>query len=483
MNYRNHTPVALGAARVWPHPMHAALPLWRRFMIWPFFLWALVWATVNTGPWRLPNAVSVMDYIHGYRAYAVFVVAFLTLGALLRYPYARRITFSGAVGWLFLYGLAGLLASIFISRRPESAVYWGGAFVACLLVPAALGVPADWVTRARDFLRLNWLAVLIIAGVIVFLGADALFGSEIKWDNPAQFRAVEPAGTEGVADMTIPRSTGAGRYTGLFAVVALAGFWNGRTWEKPVWASVFVVFALATLLYHGRGATVGFIGGCLAVLAFSGSMGKRGMALMGLVFLPLILFPNIIEWLILYMQRGSDPEAFWTFTGRTRDWAIGWELYKTSPAIGLGFWADRLYVPDGHHFHNSFVHALVTGGTLGFIPFVMVWVWSWIRFLKLQRIQAVLPRADARALGEVGGVLTFLTLRSFPESTGAFFGVDLFIFVPVLVYLQVAGDHYLPMRRRVGKGIMPSGAAARGTVNADGRRERRRERITSRVLF
>lgn len=444
-----------------PNHMHMApplqQPLWRRFIIWPFLLWVLVWGTVNTGPWRLPNAESTMDFVHGFRAYAVFLAAFLALGYLARKRYARRIVFYGGTGWLFIYGLVGLIASIFISRRPDSAVYWGAVFVACLLVPAALAAPGDWVLRARDFLRLNWFAVLIIAGVIVFLGADILFGSEIKWDDPTRFRAIEPGGMEGVAEMAMPRSTGAGRYTGIFAVVALAGLWNGRTWMKPFWGSIFVVFALATLLYHGRGATAGFIGGCLAVLAFSGSASKRVMAILGLVFLPLVLFPDILEWLILYMKRGATTDEFYTFTGRTRDWAVGWEVFKTSPIMGVGFWADRIYIPRGAHFHNSFIYALVTSGIVGFIPFVMVWLWAWVRFLKIQAVRFRLPPAEERALAEVGGVLTFLTLRSFPESTGAFFGVDLFIFVPILIYLQIIGDAYLPAHNQWAVRTPPSG--------------------------
>ena len=441
-------------------PPPAQPSLWRRYLIWPFFLWVLVWGTVNTGPWRLPNAVSTMDFVHGFRAYAVFAAAFFALNYLLRNAYARHLAFKGGNGLLLFYGVVGLMASLFISRRPESAVYWGGVFVACLLVPAALAAPGDWALRARDFLRLNWLAVLIIAGVIVFLGADVLFGSEIKWDDPTHFRAMEPAGMAGVADMAMPRSTGAGRYTGLFAVVALAGIWNGRFWEKPFWGIIFVMFSLATLLYHGRGAAAGFIGGCVAVLAFSGSTNRRTLALLGLVALPLVLFPDILEWLIAYMQRGTrDAEEFLTFTGRTRDWAVGWDVFTTSPIFGVGFWADRIYIPRGAHFHNSFVHALVTSGITGFIPFVMAWVWAWIRFLKIQKVRHLMPKAENRALAEVGGVLTFLTLRSFPESTGAFFGVDLFIFVPILIYLQVIGDRYLAPAGRI---VAPMAAPVTG---------------------
>ncbi len=448
MNHASNIPMGPGTARDTRHATPFTPPLWRRYLIWPFFLWALVWSAVNTGPWRLRYAGSTMDYIHGWRAYAVFVPAVIALGYLIQRPQSRRLICSGGIGLLLIYGVVGLVSSMLISSRPDTAVYWAAAYVAALLAPAAMAVQRYPTLRARDFVRLNWLVILIIAGVIVFLGGEHLFGAEIKWDEPERFRAVEPVGMEGVADIAMPRSTGAGRYTGLFAVVALAGLWNGRMWERAFWGPIFVIFGLATLLYHGRGAAAGFMGGCLAVLAFSGSGGKRSIALFGLVAAPIIIFPDILEWIIAYMQRGQDPERFMTFTGRTRDWAIGWELFKGSPVIGLGFWADRIYVPLGHHFHNSFVYALVTGGALGFIPFVMVWIWAWMRFLKLQRIQMFLPPAEARTLIEVGGVLTFLTLRSFPESTGAFFGVDLFIFVPILIYLQIIGDTYLRANQR-----------------------------------
>ena len=49
----------------------------------------------------------------------------------------------------------------------------------------------------------------------------------------------------------------------------------------------------------------------------------------------------------------------------------------------------------------------------------------------------LLSGADKRLAIQCGGVLAFLTVRSFPESTGAFFSVDWLILAPVLFYLQL----------------------------------------------
>ena len=134
-------------------------------------------------------------------------------------------------------------------------------------------------------------------------------------------------------------------------------------------------------------------------------------------------------------ETGSTTKEFFKFTGRTAVWAEGWRLFKDSPLIGFGFHADRLLL--NTHMHNALMHALLQAGLFGAIPFVAAVIFAWVLFFRIVRKLTLLPGASKHLVIQCGGVLAFLTLRSFPESTGAFFGVDWLILAPVLFYLQV----------------------------------------------
>jgi len=62
---------------------------------------------------------------------------------------------------------------------------------------------------------------------------------------------------------------------------------------------------------------------------------------------------------------------------------------------------------------------------------------AWLNLIRLLRNLSSLPNNHKYLVIQCGGVLAFLSIRSFPESTGAFFGIDWLILALVLFYLQV----------------------------------------------
>ena len=136
-------------------------------------------------------------------------------------------------------------------------------------------------------------------------------------------------------------------------------------------------------------------------------------------------------------------KKFFKFTGRTAVWMEGWNLIKNSPLIGYGFHADRLLL--GTHMHNSVLHALIQAGFIGAIPFVAAVIFAWVLFFRIVRKLNLLIGAHKHLVIQCGGVLAFLTMRSFPESTGAFFGVDWIILALVLLYLEVVNVECRPL--------------------------------------
>ena len=132
------------------------------------------------------------------------------------------------------------------------------------------------------------------------------------------------------------------------------------------------------------------------------------------------------------------PKGFLTFTGRTGVWADGWQLFKGSPILGRGFHADRQVL--NTHMHNAVLHAMVQSGILGLIPFLVAMIFGWVLLIRVIRNLDRLPQSHKLLAIQTAGILTFLTVRAFPESTGAFFSVDWLLLAPLLVYLQVAGQ-------------------------------------------
>lgn len=131
----------------------------------------------------------------------------------------------------------------------------------------------------------------------------------------------------------------------------------------------------------------------------------------------------------------DKPPEFFTFTGRTSVWAESVDLINDSPLLGYGFHADRIMLKA--HVHNSVIHALLQTGVIGTIPFLAAMIFAWLLLVKILRIRDQLLPRHQRLVIQSGAVLAFLTVRSFPESTGAFFGVDWLILAPILLYLHM----------------------------------------------
>jgi hypothetical protein len=131
-------------------------------------------------------------------------------------------------------------------------------------------------------------------------------------------------------------------------------------------------------------------------------------------------------------------KEFFTFTGRTAVWAEGLKLLKNSPFIGFGFHSDRLIL--GTHMHNSVMQALFQAGFLGAIPFVAAIIFGWVLLARIVRNLAGLPTAHKHLVIQSGGVFAFFTMRSLPESTGTFFGIDWLILALLLLYLHLVNE-------------------------------------------
>ena len=141
-------------------------------------------------------------------------------------------------------------------------------------------------------------------------------------------------------------------------------------------------------------------------------------------------------------QRGWIAEGFYTFTGRTVVWAVGWDLIVSSPVVGYGFHADRLLLEE--HMHNAVLQALIQTGFIGTFLFVGAFVYVAILIIKISKFQCYLPMEHKQMFVQSVAILILLCVRSIWESSGAFFGVDLLILAPRLIYLQILATYSDP---------------------------------------
>jgi len=110
-------------------------------------------------------------------------------------------------------------------------------------------------------------------------------------------------------------------------------------------------------------------------------------------------------------------------------------MFPESPFLSYGFHADRFLL--NTHAHNSFVHALLQTGAIGTIPFLLALLLAWLLLIRASLKQFIFSQDQKSLFIQVSGMLTFLSVRSFSESTGAFFGVDWLLLGPILLFLQV----------------------------------------------
>jgi O-antigen ligase len=188
---------------------------------------------------------------------------------------------------------------------------------------------------------------------------------------------------------------------------------------------------------QSRGAVFGSVAAMLFVLLVSSRMRRYALpfAILAIVLLVILDSPATVSGRVAaYLGRGQTREQFLSMTGRTRAYEHALIAFQDAPIFGRGQWADRIIIHE--HVHNSYLQALLNGGIVGGIPYLVSWVTGWILFYRLQKRGDRLALDDRIHVLECGAVMMFFTVRAIPETTTASFSVDLLVMVTVYVYLE-----------------------------------------------
>lgn len=415
-----------------------------RGLLMSLALWLMIWGGYNTGIQRLfgPNfPANALDLFHGIRALLPFMAAWLALITLLVRRSLPVRLFQGPLGMLALYNLVGIASSIVLSPDPLMAVYWAAQYSSVIIVFWAILANSNPLPHLSRLIVLNWTIIAVLTtglmaffliqpGVISILGGGDFLGTARPYDGLAGI----PVEKE-MLGMMGTRSTGLGRYAGVAALIALARLWQGAKWFRSIWVLLFLFFLSVLIFSQARTAVLAFLIGALLILWLQ-SRSKILLILgvsIALFLLGLIGFYQA-SW--IYLTLGTEEVVDIFLSRRAVTWQETWQLFLTSPLLGCGFYADRLFEIRGQHTHNAFLHALLQTGLMGTIPFVLAFAGAWIILFRLLKRPSIL-RPEKSLLVEIAGALAYLTVRTIAESTGAFYGSELFLLTPLFAYITI----------------------------------------------
>jgi hypothetical protein len=398
----------------------------RVYMVIIGIIWALVWGAFSSaGPEYIFYANfprNLFDFFNGIRAYLPFVAVFFALIIFAGKKSRADLDFKKPTLFLLLYAIVGLISSL-LSSRGAGAAYWGALYISVPLTGLLLTGSGESLEEAKLLLNTNWVIAFLF---VFYLSLGPLRPYIIGHPLPGAIFLPENA-----ARIT---QNGVGRYAGIAVLIALSRFRQQSETRNRIFWFFMLAFSLNLLsLYQSRTALLGFAGG-VAIILFSLQFNWIAF------FAPVFAFTIYLSG-FLWGSRGSLEKLF-SLTGRVSgQWIPGFRLFAKSPLIGYGFQADR-FMLEGIHMHSAFFHSLVQSGILGAAFFIaaIYGIWGIIFREKLIRKSADISNPDNIILSEALAIVLFFTLRSFFESTAAFYGADLFLLVPALIYIYAYSE-------------------------------------------
>ena len=382
-------------------------------------LWLMLWGGLFTGPYNVTGEMfsSALSFFQGTRALLPLLALYICLMWMLLKG-AKVPSFSNPVGFFFYYCVVGLAVSFF-SPEKLTALYWGGAFLAPVLVVWIIHSGKDILERIRKVLYVNYAASFFIFMLLLPDIYNYGLGGKMRF----MFYELP----FGLGEM---RANGVARFALVLIIISGVRLLSQKNVWRYIWAIPLILSTYTLMQTQSRTALLGLVvTGVLLVYI----MGLRWQ----FVFLgPAAAF---VLWRSGFQYRAHGSlERLVNLTGRQFTWQQAVIEIKKSPFLGWGFHADRILL-DSQHMHNSYLHAMMHGGIVGLVFFVAAVFSIWYVILK-EKVLKRIKDADGinrPFLIESVLIIGFFTARSFFESTAAFFGVDLLLFIPAAAYVYV----------------------------------------------
>jgi glycosyltransferase involved in cell wall biosynthesis len=363
---------------------------------------------------------------------------------------------SGPIMALAGYTVVGLLATLVGSPDRRVGLYWGASYAAVLVIAILLHGPQPSAGRLLQIHALNMVVTGVLALFFTILAVERQ--GLLDMIAHARFDRIFGGRPDLVGRAFLVTANGVGRFVAIAGLLCLARLLFSRGRIRLAWALPLMVALVVLAFTVSRTAIVAF--GMAALVLGWLRFGTRPILLGGAAAVALTVVSGSVPHLVSYFERGQGIVALTGVGNRLSIWESTLRVVRTSPLIGRGFHADRLLL-GGDHVHDAWLHALIQAGILGLILFTQAWFLAWKGLLKAGlRTRFSGARSSERLiLVEVTAILAFLTVRTLTESTGAFFGVDEFLAVPILCAAALAPVWLHPRPRAEPRRVLVSAYA------------------------
>ncbi|MDO8558244.1 MAG: O-antigen ligase family protein [bacterium] len=321
----------------------------------------------------------------------VMVVFYVFLALFFPLYRPRKSAITYAVG-AFLF--AFLLSTIFGINSYRS--FWGShermeGYVTLLHFGALFMVLYGTFRRPEEFKKVLWMSVVVSVAQCFYA-----FG---------QIPAINIQSTKLYANET-SRISGAFGNATIFALYlvfqtffsAMLFFWERKSWMRWTLGIIFLINIVAIIFSGTRGAMFGVAAGIILIglgyMLFSGNrrlqlVGGMAIALIIGTFVLLYIFQNteFVRNRYLLQRMSVFTEAGSTITSRSVAWKIGIRAWKDRFWLGYGmenfnyafnrYYNPRMIIYDSGDFdrpHNRFVESVVSGGFIGIVAHLSVFL-------------------------------------------------------------------------------------------------------------
>jgi len=390
-------------------------------MLVPIILWAMVWGGMYSDITQFSVSSLLGSPTSFFMALRPLMPLLASLICLIILRKRETIQLSLRRGPFFSLTIYGLVGGLFFFQSPEpfASLYWAALFLSVIFIAWTSANIYDLEKQARAIIMFNW-GIVIIMTFIMLLGP--------LW--PILRGAHNPRLYELPLGLGIQTANGVGRFAGVACLIALSRVRQGRLLSRAFWIVIFAGSMAAVSVSESRTAILGFVTGAGLLVIVNRKIRWIILGSPGVIYL---LYLSWFQWRF----RGSVENAL-MMSGREYTWQKAIAVSLKSPLVGFGFHADR-FILEGEHVHMAYLHSLIQSGIIGVFYFIATMVGIWLVVIKSKAFQRIhlTGGAENLLLTECIAVLGFLTARSFFESTAAFYGVDLLLLVPAVIYLQI----------------------------------------------
>jgi len=410
----------------------------RLYLTGAAFLWFLLWAGINTGPWNLDLTYIASGWkglFNGVRA--AFPLAMLVVWLMnpMRGRTRRRNLSLPEALWLW-YMVVCLISSVNtkVDGPWFSWGYWGLSYLGTFAAVDIYMQGSESFSRAGELNRLSWLFCSAVLLTVVFVARGQLLAKTSM--GVSGYGVLNRMPT--VAGMVMVRANGISRMAAIPAIVAFVGFWEGRGLRRLLWLAVFVSCFYLVWVMQCRGSTSSLaMAMAVVMILLDGRARRLGWTLIAaaiLIYIGGFVPDDTIHHYYRYATRGQQGKRLESMSGRDRIFRVTLDKITEAPFLGYGPQADRQFLEIGNA-QNGPLYALLCGGVIGGVGYVSGLLLSWIMLIQALRWRSLLGDSERKTLLIVTGVMAFLTMRNIPENCAALYSVDLLLQLPALVYI------------------------------------------------